>query len=330
MRVVKVSVAPLALAMLLLTALSGCSGTKDDGKAALQPSTSTPAAPVAPVLYLNVTVGNHTFPFTTAAMPQAPSTTGHAGNATSSSASATSHAMGNMTMDAGAPSGHAPLNVTFAVGAAHLPAGQAVRWSLDFGESAGNASKAATAGANGTRLPGTADHTFTAPGLHNVTFSLRIGNGTAQTLTAGITVLNATVAGVKPGTVVGKVVLDQSGTMTAAVQGVDCSSSEGVSPSASFPWEFPAKDANGTAVAVKSVAIELDQGSTNFDSSLHFIGPDGKEIQSADASSLGSGTTETLKADGPFPAGTYTVSVVGCVVANGSFTIHGEGPLVAT
>jgi hypothetical protein len=75
--------------------------------------------------------------------------------------------------------------------------------------------------------------------------------------------------------------------------------------------------------------VVLTQGSGNLDSSLHFVAPDGTTA-SADANSFNGAASETLDLEGPFAAGTYSVKVVGCVSANGGFSVHGEATLVAT
>ena len=141
----KVSVALLAAALVMTAGLAGCSGKKASG------DVSAAAAAAAPVLFLNVTVGNHTYPYTSAhAVPIKPSgvtmatpSSGAPGNATAShSASNSSAAMGNMThgnmtmgMDnASAPSGHAPLNVSVAFRASGIAAGKALSWMFDFGD----------------------------------------------------------------------------------------------------------------------------------------------------------------------------------------------------
>ena len=385
----KASVALLATALLLTASLAGCGGKKGDS------GTPAPVASAAPTLYLNVTVGNHTFPFTSSGSGSmshaslsggnhsASSSSGnasHSGSSSSGSNGTLSHAgmgHGNMTANATGPSGAAPLNVTVTLGASGVPAGKALAWALDFGDgnvtgllgsathgatgsgsrsssaassSAGNHTASSSAAGNHTgsppsgtaasaaatgKLPATLSHTYVAVGLHNVTFRLSVAGGAPVALHAGVTVLNGTGAAgnatgaVKPGTVLGTVPLDQTGTLTG-VQGLSCSSATGPAPDATFAWEFPAADANGTPAQVSHVSLLLTQGSTNLDASLHFLDPTGKEITSADDSSAGFGNTETIEADGPFAAGAYSVKVVACTSANGSFTLHGEATLVAT
>jgi hypothetical protein len=295
------------------------------------------------------------------------STSGSASHSHSGSAGASLNATkgkGNATV-----SGPAPLNVTVTLGATGLAAGKAFNWTLDFGDgkassanpsvsaslSASGSSSASSTGSvsatasghashnatkpgteTGSKLPATVKHSYATAGNHTLRFSVSPTGGTPAHLEAKVQATapaNATgnaSSGIAPGTVLGTIVLDESGTLTAAVQGLSCDSAQGVAADASFPWTFPANDTNGTPAVVGHVLIVLSQGDTAFDASLHFIGPDGTTIQSADDNSAGGDPSETLDADGPFEAGAYTVKVVGCVAANGDFTVHGEATLVAT
>ncbi|HJQ93703.1 MAG TPA: hypothetical protein VJ874_05395 [Candidatus Thermoplasmatota archaeon] len=184
----------LATALLLTALLAGCSSGDKDGDGP-QPSHDDLAATATPVLHLNITADDETHRFTSA--PAA----GHAGhgNATSTSASGTTTVSGNASASGnatgnttGGPAGLAPLDVTFELGASKLPAGSAVRWSFDFGRTAGNATGNATAAENGTTLPATLEHAYTSAGDYNVTFILRVGNLTPQALQATIHIENGT------------------------------------------------------------------------------------------------------------------------------------------
>lgn len=75
--------------------------------------------------------------------------------------------------------GQAPLNVTFLLNGTDAD-GDAVTWTLDFGD--------ASAAANGTALPGNVTHLYAAAGLFNATLLVSDGNATTNaTLTLNIT-----------------------------------------------------------------------------------------------------------------------------------------------
>jgi hypothetical protein len=201
----------LAASLLLLSLLAGCSGDKGgDGEGGSPTGTGTPtqgsgtdATATKPVLYLNITAGNGTHRFSSAAGGSASQPTAASGTGTaSSSASGTTttpppaNATGNATGNTTAPSGPAPLNVTFELGAARLPAGVTARWTFDLGRAAGNGTGNATGNEtvprNGTSLPATLTHTYTAVGDYNVTFILRAGDLAPQTLQATLHIGNGT------------------------------------------------------------------------------------------------------------------------------------------
>ncbi|MHB1262091.1 MAG: hypothetical protein ACYC2H_10290 [Thermoplasmatota archaeon] len=227
----------IALALMVSALFAGCTSSAGDAD---EPAHDDLALAAAPVLYLNLTIGNETHRFTTATAA-AGSTSGshsssHGGNATGTSASGTpaksnSTTVGNATAsNATAPGGLAPLNVTATLGAKGLPTGKAVSWTLDFGEAAakagnatagnatgasGNATKGNTTAkaagpANGTKVPAALNHTYTEAGSYNVTFTLRVANGTPLVLRSLLTVTasadnatgNATAFGPPPETIV--------------------------------------------------------------------------------------------------------------------------------
>jgi hypothetical protein len=197
----------LAAALLLLSLLAGCSGGKDDGgneegtpgpTGTTTPTqgTGTAGATTPPVLYLNITAGNATHRFTSASAggssPPGSSSASASSSASGTTTSAPANGTGNASGNATGPAGAAPLNVTFELGAARLPAGASARWTLDLGRAAGNATGNGTGNAtgnetaarNGTALPATVTHTYTAAGAYNVTFILRAGSLAPQALQA--------------------------------------------------------------------------------------------------------------------------------------------------
>jgi hypothetical protein len=201
----------VAVALLLMLTLSGCSGKKKDADAA-DDHKDDDAAALDAVLTLSIRAGNQTFNFTSA---KATGHAGHAGNATSSGSATTTSAAnatvggnataGNLTGNVSTPmpSGTAPLNVTFTVSATGVGNATGLLWTLDFGDrgnataanatagvsgnGTGNATAAggnATGQATGTTLPGSANHTYTRAGDFNVTYILRAGNATLGSLKA--------------------------------------------------------------------------------------------------------------------------------------------------
>src|SRR5688572_5540983 len=116
--------------------VSGCASSGGDAE---DPDHDALSLEAAPVLYLNLTVGNETHLFSTAS---AGSISGPAGNA-STTTTVTSTATGNATAgngtagnatDDGALGGKVPLDVSATLGATGLPAGASVGWTLDFGD----------------------------------------------------------------------------------------------------------------------------------------------------------------------------------------------------
>lgn len=186
--------------LLLFALLAGCAGgaedDHDDEHGDNHDDGNDLGVPAMPVLFLNITAANETFRFSSGSQGGA-GVTGNVsttGSATGTGANATGNATGNASANATAPGGLAPLNVTFTLGASHLPAGASANWTFDFGRgSAANATNGTdAAGANGTTLPATFEHTYTAAGTYNVTFILQAGNLTPQALQATIHIANGT------------------------------------------------------------------------------------------------------------------------------------------
>jgi hypothetical protein len=206
-----------------MAALSGCADKKASAAAADDHGDEANAA----VLFLNLTIGNQTFAFSSSSLTG--NATGHAthgatGSATTTNTTASANttagnktAAGNATVPSG-PSGPAPLNVSVTLGARNLPEGDdAVSWRLAFddagkvaapaGNATGNGTGAKASGpANGTTLPATVQHTYESAGLHNLTFTLLAGNTTLGTLRAAVNVTaaqgNATAFGPVPDPIV--------------------------------------------------------------------------------------------------------------------------------
>lgn len=200
----------VAVALLVMGALAGCSDKKDEddgvGDDAVGGGPGTGAAATLPTLRLGITIGNQTSNFTSAgsamvhgghstSSSHTMTATGNAtGNATGVAGNSTGNATGNVTM----PSGAAPLDVTFALSATGVANGTALNWTLDFGRAVGNPTANATGNAtasgqrNGTALPAMLNHTYTAVGDYNVTFVLRAGTLAAQSVRATIHVGNGT------------------------------------------------------------------------------------------------------------------------------------------
>jgi hypothetical protein len=356
-----VCVRTLAAAAILLSLLSaGCTsslGGKTSGSDPEHEDLGIPAA--APVLYLNLTVGNTTHRFASDGSASGAGAAGGSsasngtatlgsGNSTEAPANATA---GNATGNASAGlEGAAPLNISATLEAKGLPQATAsgLSWALDFGASApassnatepaanatGNATDAnATADAtapassvNGTSLPARADFTYTEAGTYEITASLLQGNKTLASLNLTLVVGGNGTAGVAAGTVLGTLLLDQEGTLTLGTYGPDLGCGSGVGGSASFEWEFPATDpVTGTTSLVSAVMITSTGSVAEMDADLYFYGPDGAEIASATTEF----SDELIEAEGPFAPGLYTVTLNGCAAVMLDFTIHGEATLVA-
>lgn len=207
----------VASALLLTALLAGCSADKDkdDGAATTDPPHDDLATPApSPVLYLNVTIGNQTFRFSSddLATRPAPSSATN-GSVTISSSNTTSpgptgNATGNATSGSNAtaaPSGPAPLEVAFELGARRLTNTTGLRWTLGDAERSGNPGNASGNGtaqgnvtgnasasdpgaATGQNLPATVNRTYNTTGTYQVTYVLRAGNDVVDHLNVTIIV----------------------------------------------------------------------------------------------------------------------------------------------
>lgn len=345
----------LAAAAVLLSLLSaGCTSSLSGASSGADTEKEDLAIPAtAPVLYLNLTVGNTTHRFASdgsgglgVAKASSGTTTAAStpGNSTAARANATA---GNTTGNASAGlGGDAPLNVSASLEAKGLPKATGLGWSLDFGASAsasnatepaanatGNATDAnvtgtASASVNGTSLPARADFTYTDAGTYEIKASLLQGSTTVASLELTLVVggNGSATAGLATGTVLGTLLLDQEGTLTLGTYGPDLGCGSGVGGSASFEWDFPAADpATGTASLVSTVTVTSTGSVAEMDADLYFYGPDGTEIGSATTEF----SNEAITVDGPFEPGLYTVTLDGCAAVMLDFTIHGEATLVA-
>ena len=217
----------VASALLLTALLAGCSGGKDadDGDATSDPShDDLVAAPPAPILYLNVTIGEQTYRFASDDLASRPApATGSNGSVTisssnSSTASAGANATGNATAGNATetPSGPAPLDVGFELGARRLANTTGLRWTLGEADAAGakgNATGNATGGsgnatgnasaeagaATGQSLPATVDRTYNTTGTYQVVYVLRAGNDIVERLNVTIIVSGNGSANVSAG-----------------------------------------------------------------------------------------------------------------------------------
>jgi hypothetical protein len=346
----------LVAAVLTLSLLAGCTASTKDGLTTTDPEhedLALAAAAAAPTLYLNLTVGNTTHRFTSAGAHADHSTTKSSGTTTVASGnSSSSTTKTNGTAKANATAnpaggnasaglgGDAPLNVSATLGAKGLPATK-TSWAIDFGATAapaaGNASGAnatakPAAPAKGSGFPAQASFVYATAGTYDLKASLLQGNTTLASLHVALVVGgNGTVSlssGPAPGTVLGMVPIDFSGTFTVGAGDgstpLKCGS--GLNAAGEGTWEFPSTDpVTGTAVVVGAVHIVSDGDDTTVDADLYFLGPDGSEIAKAN----GGSPDETLDAEGPFLPGSYKVQYKACVAVEGSWTVHGEATLVA-
>lgn len=333
----------LAASLLLLSLLAGCSGDKDGDGGPTHDDLSVPGSTT--VLYLNMTVGNETFRFSSTDAPanathhastgtttvaSAPSTTG---NSTAAKGNATKgNATGNLTQ----PGGNLPLNVSLTLGAKGLPAGKAITWTVGFGDgragpgnatgssgnkTAGNSS--ATPDANGTKLPAMANHTYTAPGTHAIVFVVRQGSTALATLRTGIIVSNGTgtPSGPVPGTSLGQATIHEDGVILFGGTEADCDQIGSVD----ILWSINAT-VDGAPVSVSHLLVHLTGSLTAADLDVVVLTPDGDSLGNTDGDAGDS--DETVDAAGPFPPGDYTVHIAACAALNGSYTVEGTADLV--
>ena len=327
-----------AAAALLVSALvSGCTSSSDGGLD--EADLDNLSLESAPVLYLNLTIGNETHRFSTAPAATGTATGGNsstttvtsgnstaAGNATQGNATA-GNATGNATAVAGSGElgGPVPLNVSATLGASGLPSGQLVSWTLDFGDAdaqAGNATAGngtagnATAGngtssqasgpSNGTKVPATVEHTYTEAGTYDVSLAFRLANGTPQVLRATLTVTGAgnltdtTASGPLPEPIV----------IEGSTTGVDSE------PSGNNDETFE------LLVPVSTMTITLDfgtiacaQGVCGQDLDWSIAGPGGEEGGGANF-----GPEDPAVFEAPTP-GIWTVTVIPFVAVDTSYTI---------
>jgi hypothetical protein len=212
----------------------------------------------APTLFLNLTIGNATHRFTSGAGGAGLAAQAGTANGTANVAPANGSAKANATAAANTtlgPGGDAPLNVSVSLGAKGLPTGRTVSWSLDFdadetaGQATGNATAAGNATAsnatappttfNGTEFPGQAAFVYRQSGSYRIVSSLTDGKTKLASLDLNVTVANGTATGVASGTVVGTLLLDETGTLTVAVQEISCDVAHGVGADATFTWSTP-------------------------------------------------------------------------------------------
>jgi hypothetical protein len=289
--------------------------------------------------------------------------TSNATSSTSSNSTTTGNATGNSTNATAipaaptSPTGLAPLNVTFLVSVANTTG--KLNWTFSNGDSApaavapsgnttgnstGNATSASSSSTSasnataksapagitaGNTTNATLTHSYGLAGNYTATFTLTLANLSKISVTAPITVTalgsasNAT-SGVPPGTVLGPVEpLSHDGTTGTQVQDplglTDCVKAS------DNEWVFQAKDANGTAMKVTNVTINLTGSTTNRDSDIYFYDPAGNEL----GKGTGSSATETITVAGPLDPGTYKVSVYICTGVAGTYKLTGAGTYVA-
>lgn len=339
----------LAAALLVSSLVAGCTSSSDGG-ADLGDEAHDDLSLAAPVLYLNLTVGDETHRFTSGGAGHAGHTSGSSGTTTISSANSTSSASagsngtatgngtaGNATGGAtGSPGGDAPLAVAVALGASKLPAGTPTSWTLDFGSpkpASGNGTGNSTAGdgngtapglANGTTLPGEAGFTYTEPGTYEIEYSLVQGNATLASLHVAVVVggNGSATAGPAAGTLVRTDILDESGTIILAPTVALCGEGEGAH--VEIAWDL-AGDAPDPAGALSNhLLVQLTGDDTNVDTDMTLLGPDGEEI----GASAGASAAETIDEEGEFPMGIYTIVLDSCIAVAGGWTVHAEATIV--
>jgi hypothetical protein len=327
-RVVRVHVAAAVVLSLLF---AGCTSSTSGGTDVDEESHDDLGLAAAPVLYLNLTIGNDTHRFTSAdaAAPSgasgsngtttiASNSTSAASNATAGNATAGNATAGNST---DTPGGDAPLAVSVTLGASKLAAGKNATWQLDFGASpavadgngtagngtagnatADNATESAPSVANGTKLPGEAGFTYTEPGTYEIEYVLRQGNTTLASMHVALVVggsgnaTNATAFGPLPE----PIVIEGS---TSGLNGLPGSATE------SFDLTAP--------VQTMTITLEYNdrtgQGLEDID--WHITGPGG---ESADGTNSGYEDPATFELP---TVGTWNVEIVPFSALQTAYTI---------
>lgn len=298
----------VAVACLLSALLAGCASAEKQSVG--QAEVDGDAVRLPAILYLNITAGNQTHRFSL------------------ESDDDTGAAAANMTGNASLPTGVAPFNLAFELGVVQVAPESALQWSFDFGHPAGdNATQGATANAtvgnNGTALPATFEHSYTANGSYNVTFTVRMGNLTPQMLQATIQV----GAGDEftPATLQELPFLAE-GTILVGTQGESNCALIGTVDVAEHFWNLSA------VLSVEGIVAHLELGTTNVNSDLFLFAPDGKQIGSGtDINVPGIGSPgEDIAVVGPLPPGIYMFRITACTGVAADYTVTATATVLAT
>jgi hypothetical protein len=296
--------------------LAGCAAGNDDSAAdALQEALDAVESGDL-VLYLNVTVGNQSYHYSSADPTNVPAP------------------------PALPPSGDAPLVVAVSLEAKGLPDAGDLEWSLDWGEAlaANGTENSTSADANASAvqpsqppqppetgtpddLPASLQHTYADNGQFPLSFVLALAEDKIESVGTTIDVGGANAGGFAPGTVLGTDPFNATGSLPFGPGLGGSCASEG---SEEFPWTFNATF-NQTPAQVQQILLQLDAAASGAEAALAFVAPNGTVI----AEEQGSGGQASLDLSGPFQAGAYVVRVQGCAIAEGDFRIDGEATYVA-
>lgn len=343
----------VAAAMLLSCLFAGCTSSSDrvtDPEGGNGSPSSTAPSVATPTLYLNITVGNETFRFTSAdASATGNASTTSSGNATTTVGSGnttspgTSTAPGNGTGNAtggngtagngtaSGPGGQAPHNVSVELGATGLP--ENVSWTLDFGADAsaspGSTGNSTGNGGNGTSGNGTAGNGTAGNGTSgsNATEQPSVVNGTTFPATAEYTYQAEGVFTVVFTLVQGNATL-ASLDMDVTVTAPEATNTTAFGPppepiviegsiTGTFVTEEETDETFELPVPVASMTITLEfdgvTGQDDLDWSIE--GPGGEEAAGANG---GQEDPETF--EDPTP-GTWTVTILGWLALEADYTI---------
>ncbi len=142
-------------------------------------------------------------------------------------------------------------------------------------------------------------------------------------------------AALAPGALVETLVLETDGVFAAAVAepvGRACGRIPGGSASMhEHPWKLVSTAASPGSV-VTNITLTLTshvvgRAGANADSDLELLDPAGQSLGRTRNPNLLMGETESILHAGPLATGTYTVRVMGCLAANGDWTVRGEAEI---
>lgn len=126
----------------------------------------------------------------------------------------------------------------------------------------------------------------------------------------------------------GTLSFSDSGTIAFGTQGAEECGAVGTGDTASHTWEIPAQQ-EGVDVRGKDFTITLTMGASGLDLDLFVYDESGQLLGSGTSFNVADGSTTEVVSIAQAPAGTYTITVKGCVAVNADYTVDGTVDLVA-